>query len=81
MKQNVIFLIVDQQMRSCLTDSRICKTPNIDSLMKDSIRFNNAHCVNAICSPSRASMITGMLPHNHGMIDCGHTVPDRKSVV
>ena len=79
MKQNLIFLIVDQQQRSCITDSRICQTPNIDALMADSLRFNNAHCVNSICSPSRASMITGMLPHNHGMIDCGHTVPEYRA--
>lgn len=79
MKQNLIFLIVDQQQRSCITDSRICQTPNIEALMADSLRFNNAHCVNSICSPSRASMITGMLPHNHGMIDCGHTVPEYRA--
>lgn len=66
-------------MRSCITDSGLCQTPNINALMEDSIRFHNTHCVNAICSPSRASMITGMLPHNHGMIDCGHTVPEYRA--
>jgi len=79
MRPNVIVLLTDQQQRSCVADNAVCQTPNIDALMAESIRFNNTHCVNAICSPSRASLITGMLPHNHGMIDCAHTVPEYRA--
>jgi arylsulfatase A-like enzyme len=78
-KPNIIFLMVDQQNKTVFDDNNICKTPNINNLMKDSIRFNNTHCVNAVCSPSRASLITGMYPHNHGMIDCSHTVPEHRA--
>ncbi len=79
MKKNIILLLVDQQQKACITDNNICKTPNLNKLMGESIRFNKAHTVNAICSPSRASLITGMLPHNHGIIDCTHTVPEYRS--
>jgi arylsulfatase A-like enzyme len=39
------------------------------------MRFTRAHTVNAICSPSRASLFTGVLPSTHGMVDCAHAVP------
>ncbi len=79
MKKNIILLLVDQQQKACITDNPTCITPNLDKLMGESIRFNKTHTVNAICSPSRASLITGMLPHNHGIIDCTHTVPEYRS--
>ena len=73
--KNIIFLISDQmQRKSVLVDHRRIM-PNVERLRKDSVDFYNMHTVNAICSPSRASMLTGMLPHNHGMVDCTHTVP------
>lgn len=73
--KNIIFLISDQmQRRSVLEDPRRIM-PNVEKLRADSIDFVNMHTVNAICSPARASMLTGMLPHNHGMVDCTHTVP------
>ncbi len=78
-KPNIIFLMVDQQNKSVFEKDNVCHTPNIDKLMKESLRFNNTHCVNAVCSPSRASLITGMYPHNHGMIDCTHTVPEHRA--
>lgn len=71
--------MVDQQNKSVFGKNSICQTANIDSLMTDSIRFNNTHSVNAVCSPARASLITGMYPHNHGMIDCTHTVPEHRA--
>ena len=73
--KNIIFLISDQmQRKSVLVDPRRIM-PNVERLRKDSVDFYNMHTVNAICSPARASMLTGMLPHNHGMVDCTHTVP------
>lgn len=47
--------------------NRICQTPNLDALAKESLIFNNAFASVSSCSPSRASMLTGMPNHQNGM--------------
>lgn len=42
------------------------RTPNIDALAADGIRFDNAYLTASSCSPSRSSIITGRYPHNNG---------------
>lgn len=42
------------------------RTPNIDRLAQEGILFNNAHCQAPICGPSRASVLTGLLPSTSG---------------
>ena len=43
------------------------KTPHLDGLAKQGVQFNNAYCVNAMCSPCRASVLTGLMPSQHGV--------------
>lgn len=74
-KSNVIFLIQDQMQQQVIKEESGCIMPNLQSLIKDSMLFDRAYTCNAICSPSRASLLTGTLPHTHGMVDCTHTVP------
>ena len=45
------------------------RTPNIDSLARAGIRFQNAFVVTPICSPSRATLFTGRVPRQHGIHD------------
>ncbi|MEN8248652.1 MAG: sulfatase-like hydrolase/transferase, partial [Bacteroidota bacterium] len=45
----------------------LVKTPSLDKFAEQSIRFENAHTVTAVCSPSRSALITGMYPVS---IDC-----------
>lgn len=47
--------------------NRICQTPNLDALAKQSLIFNNAFASVSSCSPSRASILTGMPNHQNGM--------------
>ena len=73
---NIIFLLCDQMQQKAVMDPASgCLMPHLRTLGQDCVTFENAHTVNPICSPARASLITGLLPHNHGMVDCTHTVP------
>lgn len=77
---NIIFLLCDQMQQKAVMDpNSCCNMPNLKELMADSLTFQRAHTVNPICSPARASLITGVLPHNHGMVDCTHTVPSYRA--
>ena len=46
--------------------SRINRTPNIDRLASEGMRFDNCFCTNSICTPSRASILTGKYSHMNG---------------
>ena len=74
-RPNIVFLIADQMQSKVLAPGSPCKMPNMQALKRASYSFSETHAVNAICSPCRASLMTGMLPHRHGMVDCVHTVP------
>ncbi|MAX23585.1 MAG: sulfatase [Phycisphaeraceae bacterium] len=62
-KRNVLFFAVDdlKPILGCYGDQRI-KTPNIDRLAERGMTFLNNHCQQAVCGPSRASLLTGMRP-------------------
>ena len=47
--------------------SVINTTPAVDRLAAEGIRFDNAFCTNSICSPARASLLTGTYSHINGM--------------
>lgn len=47
--------------------NRICQTPNLDALAKNSLIFNNAFTSASSCSPSRAALLTGQPSHQNGM--------------
>ncbi|MEM9017858.1 MAG: sulfatase, partial [Verrucomicrobiota bacterium] len=51
------------------------KTPRIDELAAEGLRFGNAYLVASSCSPSRNSIITGRYPHNHGAPELHTTLP------
>lgn len=66
---NIIFIISDDQG---WTDYGFMghpeiKTPNLDSLAKNSMCFTHGYCTAPLCSPSLASMITGLYAHQHGI--------------
>jgi len=54
-------------------------TPNIDALAKNGMRFDRVYCNNSICTPSRASIITGQYSQTNGVLDLnGHLPPERQ---
>lgn len=71
---NLLFLITDQQSASTVDRGSSCRTPHLDDLAARGVRFQRCYATNPICSPSRASLFTGLLPHSHGMVDVAHAV-------
>ena len=66
---NILLIITDQQrasMLSCAGNPWV-KTPNLDSLAANGVRFERAYVANPVCSPSRMSMLTGRMPSAIGM--------------
>jgi len=69
-KPNILFLAIDdlRPELGCY-GSEIAISPNIDALAAQGLRFNHAYCQQAICSPSRASLMTGCRPETIGVIE------------
>lgn len=70
-KPNIIMLLTDDQgywSLGCSGNSEI-RTPNIDSLAENGVRFDNFFCASPVCSPARASILTGRIPSQHGVHD------------
>jgi arylsulfatase A-like enzyme len=49
--------------------NKIIRTPNMDRIAREGFMFRNAFVVNALCAPSRASVLTGLYSRKHGVID------------
>ena len=75
-KPNILFLMTDQMQGRVLDPAHPCITPNFDRLAYEGVRFQRAYTPNAVCSPARASLMTGLLPHNHGVLEVTHCVDD-----
>lgn len=78
---NILFLMVDQFQAAVLRPNHPCQTPHLKRLAEGGVRFDNAYTPNAICSPARASLMTGLLPHSHGVLTVTHCVDDDQSVL
>jgi arylsulfatase A-like enzyme len=70
-RPNIIFIMTDDHAAHALScyGSKINKTPNLDRIAKEGMRFNNCFCTNSICAPSRAVILTGKYSHLNGVID------------
>jgi arylsulfatase A-like enzyme len=68
---NVVFILTDDQRWDTisLNERSVVKTPNIDRLGKEGVYFRNAFCTSSLCSPSRASILSGLYAHSHGVLD------------
>jgi arylsulfatase A-like enzyme len=70
---NFIFILTDDQQQQAMSaySNKILKTPNMDRIASEGIRFTEAFVTNALCAPSRASILTGLYSHAHGVITNG----------
>ena len=67
---NVVLVMTDQLRYDALgvNNSPICETPSLDKLAQQGIRFTNAYTPCGLCTPARASVLTGHYPHKHGLL-------------
>jgi len=70
-KLNVIFILADDQGAWALgcAGNREIHTPNLDRLASEGMRFDHFFCTSPVCSPARASIFTGRIPSQHGVLD------------
>ncbi len=82
MKKNVLLITSDQHHFACMgyNDPQV-KTPNLDRLAARGMIFERAYCPNPTCTPTRASIITGMYPSQHGAYSLGTKLPEHVHVV
>ena len=68
---NIIFILSDDQghwAMNCAGNSELI-TPNLDKLAETGVMFDNFFCTSPVCSPARASIVTGQIPSQHGVHD------------
>lgn len=70
-RPNVVLILTDDQRWDALGSMGhpFLKTPNLDRLAREGIRFENAFCTTSLCSPSRASLLSGLYVHAHGVLN------------
>ncbi len=76
--KNVIFILVDDLRYDALgflKGQSWLETPNIDALAKRGVYMRNAFVTTALCSPSRASILTGQYAHRHRVVDNNNPIP------
>ena len=68
-RPNILLIMTDNQSADflgCYGNHEV-KAPNIDFLSEEGMKFTSAYCTNAMCSPCRASVLTGLMPTAHGI--------------
>jgi arylsulfatase A-like enzyme len=70
---NVVFFMTDDQRQDALSayGNPFLKTPHMDRIAAGGVRFSEAFVTNALCAPSRASILTGLYSHAHGVVTNG----------
>jgi len=80
---NILFIMSDDHTMQAIGayGSRLAvlnPTPNIDSLAEGGMRFDRVFCNNSICTPSRASIITGQYSQTNGVLDLTGNIPPER---
>jgi len=69
-RPNIMLILTDQQRRDSMGcyGNTICRTPNLDRIANEGVRFCESYTNTAICTAVRATLLTGLEPHKHGML-------------
>ena len=77
--RNVIFILSDDHrydFMGFLNKPKFLETPNMDRMAREGAYIKNATVSTSLCSPSRASILTGQYAHKHGVVDNNTRVPE-----
>lgn len=77
-KYNIVFVLLDDQRYDAmgfLKGQSFLQTPNMDSIARNGTHLPNAYVTTALCSPSRASILTGQYAHRHKVVDNDSPLP------
>src|SRR5688572_2125683 len=68
-RPNILFIMTDDHAAHAMScyGSRINQTPHLDRIAKEGVRFDNCFVTNSICTPSRATILTGKYSHLNGV--------------
>lgn len=83
-RPNIVFLFSDDLTAQAISaydyGLNLPPTPNLDRLAKEGMLFENSFCGNSICTPSRATVMTGLHSHKNGIVNLGGALdPDSPS--
>ena len=75
--RNVIFILADDHRYDAMgfMGHPFLETPNMDALAHGGVHFRNAFVTTSLCSPSRASILTGLYAHRHRVVDNNNPIP------
>lgn len=75
-RPNIVFFLTDDHRFDALgfMNHPFLKTPHLDQLRKEGVHCENAFVTTSLCSPSRASILTGQYAHSHRVVDNYHEV-------
>ncbi len=78
-RPNIILILTDDHRFDAMgfMGHPFLQTPNMDRMAREGVHLANAFVTTSLCSPSRASILTGLYAHNHGVIDNYNPVPKR----
>ena len=68
-RPNILLISTDQQSSSAIScaGNQDLRTPNMDLLAAEGVRFSRAYCTHPLCAPARSSYVTGRMPHETGV--------------
>ncbi len=77
-RPNILLVLTDDHRWDAMgcAGHPFVETPNMDRLAAEGVYFENAFVTTSLCSPSRASILTGQYAHRHGVVDNYHPVRD-----